>query len=98
LHFKQARSNIIYVNKSANFFILGGTSTLDPTEAHGFVQGVIFSNGGSNIFQVPWIKNIAIFRSSLSSHDASTIYQFQDHVSKESSGSSQRGYSIVDSV
>jgi len=88
---RQAKSDIVTASKSAYRFLLGGTSTSDPTEAQESVQGVRSANGGSNIFQAPWIKNIANFRLSLSSQDASTDNQFQDHVSKDGSGSVQRG-------
>lgn len=95
---KQAKADIVSASKSAYRFLVGGTSTPDPSQAQVSVQGVRSANGGSNIFQASWIKNIASLRSSLSSQDASTGNQIQDHVSKGSSGSAQRGSRIADSV
>jgi len=95
---KQARSDIVSASKSVYRFLVGGTSTPDSTEVQNSVQSVRSANGGSNIFQSPWITKIASLRSSLSSQDASTGIQFQDHVPKDSSGSARRGSRIADSV
>lgn len=95
---KQAKSDIVSASKSAYRFLVGGTSTPDPTNAQESAQGVRSTNGGSNIFQASWIKNLANLKLSLS-QDASTGNQFQDQVSKDSSsGSAQRGSRIADSV
>lgn len=95
---RQAKTEIVSASRVAYRFLLGGTST-SVAEDQGSVQSVRTANGGNNMFQASWLKNLASLKSSITSQNAPTGNQIQGEGSKDGAGLSRRGSSAFsDSV